>query len=287
MKMRGTGFLFVLSCLLMMLCAVPEAAADTAGVFPDSPVSRHVPEPTVVTQIETGKWVKKNGYYYYYRGKKKLKKGIYEIGSRKYCFDKKGRQLTGWRKVGKKVYYFRCKNGKKGYMLTGQEVNGIRLKKTGRAAPKSERAKRKLKILLRARKIADKAVRPTMKKKAKLRACFEYVQKYYRSFVMEELGNSKGSWDLNYAEYMMDHGGGDCYGYAYLFAYLAVSIGCKDVLCVNNGMHGWAEIDGKFYDPHWDLWIKVDCFATPASESGTGGRPHWVGHRHNIKNCDK
>ena len=30
-------------------------------------------------------------------------------------------------------------------------------------------------------------------------------------------------------------------------------IGYKEVYACNSGGHGWAEVEGKYYDPEWDM----------------------------------
>lgn len=279
------------AALLVILLGSSGAAVPAAPSASPTPAASSSSEAAKAAEPAkkqaAGKWVKKKGYYYYYNGRKKLKNGIFKIDGRKYCFDRKGRQLTGWRKSGKKAYYFRNANGKKGYMLTGRKVDGIKLKKSGKAAPSGDRPRKKLKVVLEAQKLADRAVKPDMPKKKKLRAVFEFVQKHFSMRVIPELGVSGSCWDLNYAEYMMEHGCGDCYCYAAVFAYLANAVGYHDVLTVNDTGHGWVEIGGRYYDPHWDLCIKASCYAIPRSLSGTEGRVAFAGNGVNKKNCDK
>ena len=277
------------AAVICMPCAADtEIAAGAASGSGKSVSVTPTPAPKPVKKKKKGKWVKKDGYCYYYTSrKKKLKKGVHEIGGKKYYFDEKGRQRTGWRKVGKHIYYFRCKTGKAGYMLAGRKVDGIRLKKNGRAAPKGTRAKEKLPLLIRVQKIVDDLVPVRMSKTKKLRIFFDYVKNHFKSSILPPYSLAHGNWDLTYLKYMLDHGSGDCVSYAVTFAYLANAAGFKDARCVNDGSHSWAEVDGKYYDPHWELWCKMDCFSIPGSMSGTGGRPDWAAHRYHIRNCDK
>ena len=48
-------------------------------------------------------WKRKNGYYCCYKGSKKLT-GLQKISGKTYYFDSKGRQKTGWRKIGDKCH---------------------------------------------------------------------------------------------------------------------------------------------------------------------------------------
>ena len=86
---------------------------------------------------------------------------------------------------------------------------------------------------------------------------------------------------------VIEQGLGGCYCYAAVFAYLANAVGYHDVLTVNDTGHGWVEIGGRYYDPHWDLCIKASCYAIPRSLSGTEGRVAFAGNGVNKKNCDK
>ena len=56
-----------------------------------------------------------------------------------------------------------------------------------------------------------------------------------------------------YANDILVNGAGDCYSYGAAYAYLAKAIGCDEVYACNSGGHGWAEVEGKVYDPEWSL----------------------------------
>jgi hypothetical protein len=63
-------------------------------------------------------------------------------------------------------------------------------------------------------------------------------------------------------------------------AYLATAIGCENVYAQSSGGHGWAKVDGKYYDPNWAWWGTggniYRGFAVPASKSGSNHSPNWV-----------
>ena len=42
----------------------------------------------------------------------------------------------------------------------------------------------------------------------------------------------------------------DCFGFGAAFAYLANAVGYK-AYAVSSGGHGWAEVNGRVYDPDW------------------------------------
>ena len=267
---------------------VKATASSTATSSVESSAPSGNPNTPAASGKQTGKWTKKKGYYYYYRNGKKLKNGIYQINQKKYYFDKKGKQRTGWRKIGKHTYFFKYQNGKNGYMLAGKKVDGITLKKNGRAAPKGSRARKKLPILVKVQKMTDKIVTPTMSKSKKLKICFKYVKDHFDRYDIQDLGHERQNWELEYVAFMLDHGFGDCYCEAATFAYFANAVGYSHVLSVNSGGHGWTEINGKFYDPNWANVIGTDkCYAVPASLSGVAGRPNWAAYGLYYADCDK
>ena len=56
-----------------------------------------------------------------------------------------------------------------------------------------------------------------------------------------------------YANDIFVYGKGDCFSYGAAFAYIGKAIGCTECYACNSGGHGWAEIEGKYYDPEWDM----------------------------------
>ena len=54
-----------------------------------------------------------------------------------------------------------------------------------------------------------------------------------------------------YANDMFAGPGGNCCSYAAAFAFMAKAIGYENVYACNSGGHGWAEVDGRVYDPEW------------------------------------
>ena len=58
---------------------------------------------------------------------------------------------------------------------------------------------------------------------------------------------------------------GDCYSYGAAFAFMAKAIGYTNVYACNSGGHGWAEVDGKVYDPEWSRH-----HSSPGSYYGVG-----------------
>lgn len=225
------------------------------------------------------KWVAKNSRFYYYNSKGKRTKGLRQIKGKYYYFDKKGVQHTGWQKIRGNYYFFKNANGKKGYMVTSAKVNHVTLKKDGKAKLTND-SRANLNVLIKANKIVEKATKPAMTKEQKLKKCFDYSLKNFRYRGSPSFYYSS-HWERKYALDMFDRGHGSCYSYGAAFAYLANAIGYKDAYAISSGGHGWAEVQGKVYDPSWALVDRrYSYYGVSYSLSGVGGRP---GYRRAIK----
>ena len=293
MKRLKLYFATVLMLLVILIPAnVPAAVTST-----NTSTATSTGTPAVDTKasaakpavVKKGRWAKKKKDYYYYQPDgKRAKNGIVKIGTRKYCFDKKGRQLTGWRKVGKYTYYFKQASGSKGYMVTNKKIDGIKLKKNGRAKPASERAREKLPLLVSARKLADKIVGRGPKSMKNLEECYYYLRDHYSIFWTPVKNMSSTMWDIEYARETISRGCGDCYGFATTFAYLAHAIGYKDTTIVANG-HCWVRIEGHYYDPFWTKEYGTYAFNIPPEQCNKNNMFHtdWARDGAYFKYCKK
>lgn len=236
-----------------------------------------------------GKAAEKRGWYkasdgsmYYYKEDGTKAFGTQRIGKKKYCFNKKGKQLTGWQKIGSNYYYFTVAEGAKGSMRVSATVNKVRLGADGKAKLTSY-SKKKLPLLTRANQIMNRITTHNMSKKQKLRACFRYVRDVYWDFQMGAFRRSSGKWDLTYGQIGLitnarNHRA-DCYTSSCTFAYLANAVGYK-VKVISSGKHGWAEINGRIYDPAFARVSRVDSFfGMDYNMSGVDGKPHFKGCR--------
>lgn len=180
-----------------------------------------------------------------------FRSGLQTIDGKKYYYDTTGNvQKNGI--VGSKNdgYYYADKNG----AINFNYVNGVTYKgeswivsngKAKKATTKSDI------VLFRAAKEVAKATNTSMTKAQKLKACFDYCKKAYKE-LNPRIPHYKGmDWPIVYANDMFVDGAGNCFSYAAAFAYMAKAIGYTEVYCCNSGGHGWAEIDGKIYDPEW------------------------------------
>ena len=225
------------------------------------------------------KWVKKGEVYTYYKADGKLaKNGIFKIGNKSFCFNKDGRQLTGWREVGSHTYYFKHGSGSSGYMVTNKKIDGIQLGKNGRANPGTKRAKAKLPLLVSSRKMVDKIVGRGAKSEKKLKSCYNYLIKHYNIYFGFSNNVSSNTWDIAYAKQLLDYKAGDCYGFATTFAYLAHALGYEDATIVANG-HCWVRIGSNYYDPFWAKQYKIDAFNVPPKKCNRNNMFHTDWHR--------
>jgi hypothetical protein len=77
---------------------------------------------------------------------------------------------------------------------------------------------------------------------------------------------------------------GNCCSYGAAFAYMAKAIGYEEVYVCNSGGHGWAEIDGKVYDPEWGrhrsdktyFGLDYDTCKSPAYKSAIAPGYWWM-----------
>ena len=230
-----------------------------------------------------GWYMSKKGRAYYYENGKKVKGQQKQIGKKTYYFDKKGRQHVGWIEYKGHYYYYKIGAKKKGYLICNKTINGIKLNSKGWAVNNKEKAR----LLAQANKIVFSITNFKMSQNQKNKACFLYIRNINWRNLTSFKSNLK-NWDQYYASYAIFKGYGDCYTGGCGFAYLATAAGAKKVYAVSSGGHGWAEINGRYYDPNWS-WISnsVDkCFNVPASLSGRGGRPSWSKHRSYVKRVD-
>ena len=92
-----------------------------------------------------------------------------------------------------------------------------------------------------------------MTKEEKLRVCFDHLKEDYLEGVRHDPPYLEMDWPVVYCNDIFVYGKGDCYSYGAAFAYMARAIGYNESYACTSGGHGWAEVDGLFYDPEWDM----------------------------------
>ncbi len=229
-------------------------------------------------ETQTSCWKTKNKKVYYYNSEGKKVTGLVTIGGKKYYFNSKGVQRTGWQKIGSSYYYFKIANGSKGYMVKNTKVNGVTIAKNGKAkftGKNKTKLKAKVKVMVTANKLVEAATKPTMTKAQKLRACFNYLIKNYK-YKGSPKFNKTSNWAVDNAASLFTKKHGACYEFGAAFAFIANAVGYQNCYAVSSGGHGWAEVNGKVYDPTWEITdTRYSYYAVPMSLSGVGGRPNY------------
>lgn len=278
---KGLKIFLLLCSLCLTVCGPARTVSATETVSGKEDAGQTGKRKQKKKQPE-GVWKEKKQNYYYYPAKGKRLTGLQEIKGKTYYFDQKGVQRTGWQKIKGDYYFFTIANGKKGSMVTDQKVNGVYLRKGGKAKVTAD-SKSKLDVMVKANQFVERYTRPGMKKPEKLRRAFTYSIKKFSYCSSPEYGRNsgwKGHWERKYALEMFDKGGGDCYAYGASFAFLANACGYKDCYAISSGGHGWAEVDGEVYDPSWAIVDKRhNYFGMSYSLSGRGGRPRYKTNR--------
>ncbi len=116
--------------------------------------------------------------------------------------------------------------------------------------------------LFQAAKFVGKVTTPDMTHEQKLRACFDHIKTDYLEGVLEDPDYFTTEWPVTYANDFFTTGRGDCFSFGASYAFMAKAIGYAEVYALNSGGHGWAEVDGKYYDPEWDKHhVEFDHYA--------------------------
>ena len=98
-----------------------------------------------------------------------------------------------------------------------------------------------------------KCTNSSMTREEKLKAAFDYIKTAYLEGVLHDPPYQEMDWPVVCANDLFVYGKGDCFSYGAAYAYMAKAIGYEQVYACNTGGHGWAEVEGKYYDPEWDM----------------------------------
>ncbi len=212
-------------------------------------------------KVSTWSVTKRQRVFYYDEDGQKLKDGRYEIDGKYYYFDEDGVQRTGWQKVGNNYYYFNIGQRTEGDMVKSKTVNGIKLKKSGRADMTSY-AEKKLPVLYAANQKMQEITKCADSKSRKLKKIYNYMisdEWLIKNYYLGNFHKKQKDWDIYYAgkvfitpKYFNGRIGADCYTYASTFAYLANAVGYTATV-KSTGHHGYCVIGRHAYDPSWQL----------------------------------
>ena len=167
---------------------------------------------------------------------------------------KDGRIRKGWNTIGKNLYYF----GKKtGAMVVNKKVSGITLLPDGKAQKSYINSDGKkvtsldVSIRIKCIKALKKRGAYNKSKSKQLRAAWTYLtdrKTFHYSKIYPNLKDKQ--WTKKYANRMLSSHGGNCYGYAAAFAYVAKGLGYSARVCTGTVAsalggrtdHAWTEV---------------------------------------------
>ena len=263
-----------------------DSETEATAPSEEQPVSEEeTPAPPVLTpqqKLDKGTWKEKKAHIYHYNINGKKTTGFVTIKGKKYFFDSKGIQRTGWRKIKGSYYFFRIKNKAGGYMVSSKTINGVQLSKSGKAKESSSVIKRKLTLMTAIAKEMDKITNCRMTTLEKMRKGYDYEIRRFTIRGSQTFYYDK-NWDVTYAERIHRDGHGACFEFGALYAYYANAAGAKKASAVSSGGHGWAEVNGRVFDPNWEKGTGRDYFNMDYSLSGVGGRPNYARSRKYVK----
>lgn len=155
-------------------------------------------------------------------------------------------------------------------MLTNTTVNGIKLRKNGKAYVGKTANREKVILMCNAQTLARKIItNNNLTKNQKLKVLYDWTQDntHIRKTNIGRFRSTNKNWDVYYAGLVLNNYGkgkpvpkGDCYTYACAFGYLANAIGYNVTTCSSGG-HGYTLIGKKFYDPSWQkAWPNYSLF---------------------------
>ncbi len=205
------------------------------GIFKYSNIKQNVKKGVPAEKLK----IKSDSMYFYNSKGKLLKKGVVGSSALGYYYaDSKGKIDLNYCGVAKK-------DGKSWNVICGKATKVVTEKD---------------KTLCRALKVINKITTADMTKSEKLRICYDYVAKTYDEYNPRIPHFHGKDWEIIYANDIFVGGGGNCFSFGSAFAFIAKGIGYENVYACNSGGHGWAEVNGKVYDPERSRWDKKSDF---------------------------
>ena len=217
-------------------------------------------------------WQTIEGTKYYLGTNGAAATGLQTIDGTQYYFDADGAAATGWQTIDGKKYYFKDS----GAMAIGEilTIDGKRQGFSGSGDWLGEKTDAFLNAYAKALTFVEENTDASMSQEQKLRKCFElFRDTFYEKnpWIPHYTGMD---WAEKYAYACLDTKSGNCFSYGAGFAFVARAIGYDNVYACSSGGHGWAEIDGKVYDPEWTKHAEGNYFGRPLK---SGDSPNYLG----------
>ncbi|MCR5214441.1 MAG: hypothetical protein K6E10_08475 [Eubacterium sp.] len=230
-------------------------------------------------------WEKIDGYWYYFDESGLMQTGWIDAGGTWYYMNSSGDMQQGWLSDGGSYYY--CDRSS-GAMQAGVKVNGINLDSSGVAENTSYSAE-KIPVMIRANEVVKSICNPDDSLESKQNACYTWVAEFpymLRDYPIGTYYNS-GKWscyDAHYADNILnskgelEQPGAECVGEAAALAYLFNELNFGTVYLDHSDVHGWVEVNDRFWDPlnqeskkNGKNWLNI----APSEYEMSSGY-HWV-----------
>ncbi len=188
-----------------------------------------------------------------YNKKKELYTGLYTLNRHRY-YAENGKRIKGWKKIGKKYYYFGSNYAMVKNRIVGSASKGYYYVDRSGARVTSREIRLAVDFVMR-------NSNPKARQRERLRQCFQALRTY--PYVNRGDTPPRAAQLPAYANYMFTHRNGDCFYYAATMTYIARVLG-YDSRVAEGGVTAW----GPYYpkSPHgWcevhvnSGWKVIDC----------------------------
>ena len=197
-------------------------------------------------------WREIDGYWYYFNSDGSMATGWVDDNGTWYYMSSSGDMYRGWVLSGNWYYYL---DRSSGAMQSNTTVNCIALDASG-AAENTAYANEKIPVMIKAKEVVDSICKPTDSLAYKQQMCYEWVAKWpylLKDYPIGDYYNSGrwASYDAHYAANILlsDQPGAECVGEAAALAYLFNELNFGTVYLDHSDVHGWVEVNGRFWDP--------------------------------------
>ena len=200
-------------------------------------------------------WVEDGGYWYYFDKSGVMSTGWVDDNGTWYYMNSSGDMHTGWLSSGSSYYY--CDRSS-GVMKSNTTVNCIWLDASG-AAENTGYANEKIPVMIRAREVVNSICSPNDSLETKQYACYKWVAAFPYLLKDYPIGSYyQGHWacySAHYANNILNaYGdqrqcGAECAGEAAALGYLFAELNFGTVYLDHSDIHGWVEVNGRFWDP--------------------------------------
>ena len=197
-------------------------------------------------------WRQIDGYWYYFNPSGSMATGWVNDNGTWYYMNSSGDMHTGWISADGWYYYL---DRSTGVLATNTTVNCIWVDGSG-AAENTGYANEKIPVMIRAREVVNSICSSGDSLATKQTKCYNWVAAFpylLKDYPIGKYYNS-GYWSCYSAHYaanilISDQPGAECVGEAAALAYLFAELDFGTVYLDHSDVHGWVEVNGRFWDP--------------------------------------